>query len=205
MFQNFRNIETAFQHIKRFSLLFVLCCALVCCCAIYESYRAAERAQDRIYILSNGKALEALTAGRRDNIPVEARDHVKTFHELFFNLDPDDKLITASVTRALYLADQSAKAQYDNLREKGYYSNLVSGNISQQVQVDSVRLDLERYPYGFTCYATQTLIRATSSSERVLVTKGTLRNVSRSDNNPHGFLVQDWETIQHTDGVKEAP
>lgn len=205
MFQHFKNIETAFSHIKRFSLLFVACCTLVCGYAIFESYRAAERAQDRIYILSNGKALEALKAGRRENIPVEARDHVTTFHERFFNLDPDDKLITASVTKALYLADQSAKAQYDNLREKGYYSNLVAGNISQQVQVDSVQLDLERYPYGFVCYATQTLIRATSRSERVLVTRGTLRNVARSDNNPHGFLVQQWETIQHTDRIKEVP
>jgi len=39
--------------------------------------------QERIYILANGKALEAWSAERRDNIPVEARDHVKMFHHYF--------------------------------------------------------------------------------------------------------------------------
>lgn len=199
MFAHFKNIETAFRHIRGFTIIVVVCCAAISCFAIFKSYQAAQRAQDRIYILSNGKALEALTAGRRENIPVEAKDHIRTFHELFFNLDPDDKLIAANVGRALYLADQSAKQQYDNLRENGYYTNLVSGNISQQLTIDSVQLDISEYPYRFRCYATQTLVRATSKTQRVLVTKGTLRNVARSDNNPHGFLVQQWETLQNTD------
>lgn len=199
MFAHFKNIETAFRHIRGFSIIMILACVAVSCFAIFKSYQAAQLAQDRIYILSNGKALEALSAGRRENIPVEAKDHIRTFHELFFNLDPDDKLITAQAGKALYLADQSAKAQYDNLRENGYYTNLVSGNISQQVHIDSISLDIDTYPYPFKCYATQTLVRATSKSERILVTKGTLRNVSRSDNNPHGFLVQQWETLQNTD------
>jgi hypothetical protein len=65
--------------------------------------------------------------------------------------------------------------------------------------VDSIALDLNRYPYYFKCFATEKLIRATSTVNKVLITQGYLRNVSRSDNNPHGFLIERWETIANRD------
>lgn len=199
MFQQLKNIDTAFKHIKAFSIVLITACLIISCFSLVKSYQAVQAAQNRIYILANGKALEAFSAGRKDNIQVEARDHIKTFHQYFFSLDPDDQVIQANVSRALYLADGSAKAQYDNLRENGYYSNLISANISQEITVDSVQLNIDEYPYSFRCFATQKLIRSTSTSNRNLVTKGFLRNVSRSDNNPHGFLIEKWNTVSNRD------
>ena len=155
--------------------------------------------QERIYILANGKALEAWSAERRDNIPVEARDHVKMFHHYFFTLDPDDRVIEGNITKALYLADASAKRQYDDLKESRYYSNIISGNISQEIVTDSIRIDTDQYPFHFRCYSKQKLIRTTSIVTRSLITEGYLRNVSRSDNNPHGFLIEKWSTLENKD------
>jgi len=149
--------------------------------------------------LANGKALEAFAADQKTNTPVEARDHIKVFHEDFFNLSPDDKEIQATVTKSLYLADASAKTQYDDLKESGFYSNLISGNISQQVSVDSIQLDMNQYPFFFKCFATEKLIRTTSTVARSLITQGYLRNVVRSDNNPHGFLIEKWEIVENKD------
>jgi len=199
MFQHFKNIDSAFKHIKLFSYLIIAACMAISCFAIFKSYQSSDNFRNHIYVLANGKALEAIAADRRDNIPVELRDHIKVFHEDFFNLDPDEKQIEATITKALYLADGSAKTAYDNLREAGYYNNLVSGNISQQVTVDSIRLDMNSYPYGFTCFATEKLVRSTSTTTRLLITQGFVRNVSRSDNNPHGFLIERWETQQNRD------
>jgi len=199
MFQHFKNIDSAFRHIKLFSYLLIAACTGISCFAVWQSYRSSAEVRSHIYVLANGKALEAIARDRRDNIPVELRDHIRVFHEDFFDLDPDDKQIQSTVTRALYLADGSAKTAYDNLREAGYYNSLVSGNISQQVTVDSIRLDMNSYPYGFTCYATEKLVRSTSTTTRSLVTQGFARNVSRSDNNPHGFLIERWETITNQD------
>ncbi|WP_345954634.1 conjugative transposon protein TraK [Mucilaginibacter sp. PAMB04168] len=199
MFTQLKNIDTAFKHIKLFSYLLILACLLISCFAIYQSYRSSARDRNHIYILANGKALEAFAADRRDNVPVEIRDHIKMFHQHFFTLDPDEKVIQANITKALYLADGSARTAYNNLKESGYFAGLVSGNISQQIEVDSVSLDMDRYPYYFKCFATEQLIRATSTVTRSLVTQGYLRNVSRSDNNPHGFLIQNWETLENKD------
>jgi conjugative transposon TraK protein len=199
MFTHLKNIETAFQHIKRFSYLLILACTLICCFALYKSYQFSATTNSHVYILANGKALEAFAADRKDNIPVEARDHIRMFHHYFFTLDPDEKVIDANIGKALYLADESARNQYNGLKEKSYYNNLISGNISQQIQVDSIQLDMNQYPYFFKCWAIQKLTRSTSNVNKLLITQGYLRNVGRSDNNPHGFLIERWETLANRD------
>lgn len=204
MFTRMKNIDTAFQYIRTFTLIIVTGSILLCGFVCYKSYQLAALTQSKVYVLANGKALEAMSADRKDNIPVEARDHVKTFHADFFTLDPDDQVIQANIAKALYLADGSAKRQYLDLKENGYYSNIITGNISQQITVDSVLINNNQYPYYFRCYATQKIIRATSIVLRSLVTEGYLRNVSRSDNNPHGFLIERWNLVENKD-IKTEP
>jgi conjugative transposon TraK protein len=199
MFKKLKNIETAFQHVRTFTIAVIACAFLAVGFTVYQCRALISTIQSRVYILFNGKVLDAVAADRKDNVAVEARDHIKTFHDLFFTLSPDDKANQANIGKALYLADESAKRAYDNLSESGYYANIISGNISQQLQVDSVSLDLRSYPYAFRCYATQSIIRTSSTVTRSLITSGELRNISRSDNNPHGFLIQRWSTLENKD------
>lgn len=199
MFNKTRNIETAFQLIRLFCIVLVVGCLGTTVLIAMQSLRAAERARNTVYILSAGKALEAFASDRKENIPVEAKDHIRTFHQLFFTLAPDEKVIGANITRALYLADGSAKKLYDNLKENGYYAGIISGNISQGIVIDSISLNTNSYPFYFRCWATQQIIRPTSVVTRSLVTEGWLRNSSRSDNDPHGFLIERWSTLENKD------
>ena len=199
MFKQTKNIDTAFRYIKTFTLLMVAGCFFLCGYVLYKSYELSARVQDKIYILSGDKAMEAYTAKRKDNIEVEARSHIAMFHVDFFTLDPDEKVIDANIKKALYLADGSAKRQYDNLKETSYYSNIISGNISQQISIDSISVNMKTEPYIFHCYATIKIIRPNSIVTRNLITQGYLRNISRSDHNPHGFLIERWETIENKD------
>ncbi len=199
MFTQFKNIDSAFKHIRWFSVALVVGCITLCCYTIFKCFAIVQDTQERIYILANGKALEAFSADIKDNIPVEARDHVRMFHYYFFTLHPDDKVIQSNIQKALYLADASAKKQYDNLRENSYYANVISGNVSQEIKIDSIRIDIDQYPFYFRCSAIQKIIRATSIVTRNLITEGYLRNVQRSDNNPHGFLIEKWNTIENKD------
>lgn len=204
MFQKMKNIDSAFKLIRSFSLLFVVCCAIVCFIVTYKAFQMVSASQHRIYILANGKALEAFAADRKDNIPVEARDHIKMFHHHFFTLDPDEKVIQSNMVKALYLADASAKREYDNLKEAGYYANLISGNISQTIEADTIQVDTHRYPYYFRYVGIQTLVRPSAVVTRSLITEGYLRNVSRSDHNAHGFLIEKWRTLENKDLTIQA-
>jgi conjugative transposon TraK protein len=199
MFQKAKNIDTAFRHIRTFTFVALISAAFFCCFTLFKSLKSVEMAQSRVYILESGKILEAYASPRSENISVEARDHIANFHRLFFTLDPDDKAIQSSLAKALYLADGSAKKQYDDLRESGYFTGIISGNISQQVQIDSIRVQTSSYPYLFQCSAQQRIIRPTSIVTRRLITEGALRTVSRSDNNPHGFLIEKWITVENKD------
>jgi conjugative transposon TraK protein len=199
MFKITKNIDTAFRHVRSFSIVFLLACVIITLSFGYKSYQIMSTAQERIYILANGKALEAYSAGRKDNVPVEARDHVKMFHFYFFSMDPDDKVIQSHINHALYLADGTAKQQYDNLKENGFYSNLISGNISQEIDADSIEINTNLYPYYFRYKGVQRIIRPTSIVTRSLITEGYLRNVARSDHNAHGFLIERWKTLENAD------
>ena len=199
MFQQFKHIDSAFKLVRGICAMVVVLCLLVCIYAIYKTSQTVKENSEKMYILADGKVLQAQADSRKDNIPVEARDHIRMFHQYFFTLDPDDKVIQSGINKALYLADASAKRAYDNLQESGYYANLISGNISQTIAIDSIQVNVNAYPFYWRCYATEQITRATSIVIRSLITEGYLREVSRSDNNPHGFLIEKWNTIENKD------
>ncbi len=194
-----KNIDQAFRQVRHFTLVVIIGSLFLCGFTLYKSYQWVNSMQSKVYVLANHKAFEAFASEQKENIPVEAKNHIKTFHQYFFTLDPDEKVIRSNISKALYLADVSAKRVYYNLKENGYYTNVISGNISQQIKVDSVQVDTKQYPYYFRCYATQNIIRTTSQVLRSLLTEGYLRSVSRSDNNPHGFLIERWQTLDNRD------
>ncbi|WP_223654524.1 conjugative transposon protein TraK [Hymenobacter psoromatis] len=199
MFRSLKNIDSAYQQTKTLALLFMVLCAFVTGYSVYASQRSIRDAQGHIYVLAQGNLLEAVSHNVKDNRPVEAQDHVKRFHEFFFTLDPDAKAIEHNVTQALFLADESAKREYDNFKESGYYNNLIQANISQHITVDSVTINPATYPYYAKCYATEQIIRSSSVTTRNLVSECYLRDVSRSSNNPHGFLMERWHVLQNID------
>lgn len=199
MFQQLKNIDRAFTHVRLFSLVLIIACTTITCYLTFTSFQAVERERSRIYVLTGGKVLEAVASTRGENIQAEARDHVADFHRLFFSFSPDYKSIERNVGKALYLADRSAKEQYDNLKEAGYYAGVINANISQEVITDSIRLDMSSHPYRFRYYGHQRIERPTVTIIRNLITEGALRKIDRSDNNSHGLLIERWTIINNTD------
>ncbi|WP_447642612.1 MULTISPECIES: conjugative transposon protein TraK [Chitinophagaceae] len=194
-----KNIDTAFRYVRMFTIVILVGCLLLSAFVSYKSYELASLTQKKIYVLADGKVLEAYSTDTKENLPIEARDHIKTFHQLFFTLSPDEKAIQSGIKKALYLADGTAKNQYDDLKESNYYTSIISGNISQQIAIDSIALDDTSFPIRFKCFARLTIIRPTTTVERSLVTEGDLRRISRSENNPHGFLIERWLITENRD------
>lgn len=199
MFRQLNDIDRAFTHVKRLTVVVIVSALALAGYAVAKSYRMVCRAGSRIYVVVNGKAIEAFAADRKQNIPVEARDHIKMFHHYFFTLDPDERVIDENLSSALYLADGSARSVYQDLKEKRFYAGIISGNISEGVQLDSVFFDMNQYPYYFKYYGTETITRPTVMVTRRLVTQGYLRSVARSDHNPHGFLIERWRVLENRD------
>ena len=88
----------------------------------------------------------ALSQDASRNRPVEAREHVRRFHELFFTIAPDKDAIEKNMERAFVLCDKSAFNYYKDLAEKGYYNRAISGNVNQRIEVDSIHCNFNTYP-----------------------------------------------------------
>jgi conjugative transposon TraK protein len=150
--------------------------------------------------LDKGKSLIlALSQDLSQNRPVEAREHIRRFHELFFTLSPDKNAIESNINRAMFLADKSAYNYYKDLVEKGYFNRIISGNVNQTLLVDSVVVDFRNYPYRASTYARQVIIRESNITERSLITSCKLINSVRSDNNPHGFAIENFTVKENKD------
>ncbi|HSH65559.1 MAG TPA: conjugative transposon protein TraK [Bacteroidia bacterium] len=199
-FKTLRNIENSFRLIRLYTLVFAVLCISVAGYALWQSYRFAEQQRQKIYVLDNGKSLMlALSQDASINRPVEAREHVRRFHELFFTLAPDKNAIESNMNRAFNLADKSVFDYYKDLSEKGYYSRIISGNVQQRIEVDSVMCNFNTYPYMVRTYAKQFIIRSSNVTKRNLITSCYLVNSVRSDNNPQGFNIEKFAVIENRD------
>lgn len=199
-FKTLRNIENSFRQIRLYAMVFTVLCSAVTGYAVWKSYSFANEQRRKIYVLDNGKSLMlALSQDADINRPVEAREHVRRFHELFFTLAPDKDAIENNMRRAFNLADKSAFDYYKDLSEKGYYNRIISGNVQQRIEVDSVVCDFNTYPYPVYTYARQLIIRSSNVTKRNLITSCFLVNSVRSDNNPQGFNIEKFRIVENRD------
>src|SRR5690606_3478852 len=128
-----------------------------------------------------------------------AREQVKRFDELFFTLAPAKNAIESNMRRAFNLVDKSAFDYYTDLSEKRYYNRIISGNVQQRIELDSVVCNFDTSPYAVRTHAKQYIIRPSNVTKRNLVTSCLLLNSVKSDNNPQGFNIEKFAVLENRD------
>lgn len=192
-----RNIESKVRlatFIAAGSLLAAL--VIVAINAVF-SYRLVSNAQKNIYILDNNVPLLAHQTDMQLNRPAEYRAHVDLFHSLFFSLTPDDNYMEYQMKKAMYLIDESGMKQYNDLKENGFFNSILSSSSVLTLETDSIQVDpLRKY---FRYYGRLKIDRRSSTVVRSLITEGYLKDIPRSNNNPHGVLITGWKTLENKD------
>ena len=110
---------------------------------------------------------------------------------------PDSNNIKYTMEKAMYLIDESGLAQYNALKEKGFYGNIMGTSAVFSIFCDSIKFNKENM--SFIYYGRQRIERRTSVLMRELVTEGFVKRVPRTENNPHGLLIVNWRTILNKD------
>lgn len=191
-----RNIDRAYKVNRTVTILCVVGMIIVPIFSYYQANRIVEENRSKIYTLVNGNAL--LLAERKDandNRPAEIKHHVKMFLDLLFTLSPDRTQIDANSKQALYLGDNTVRQFIDQLKEQKYYDKMISANAVQYIKLDtnSIQIDHSTYPYIAVVTAQQQIERPTTITVKELKCTMNLRNIPRSDNNPHGLLIEKFE------------
>ena len=122
---------------------------------------------------------------------------IENFHQYFFNLPPDNDYIKWTVGKAMYMADGTALKQKQALDENGFYSDIISSSAVCTIICDSIQLD--EHPRRFNYYGTQIIKRRTRDLKRSMLTTGSIENVPRTQNNPHGLMITNWRTLENKD------
>ena len=161
------------------------------------AYKQVAIARQSVYILDNNIPILAKQTDLAMNRPAEYRADVDLFHSIFFSLTPDDKYIEYQMKKAMYLVDESGVQQYNNLKEKGYFTSILSSSSVLTIQTDSIYLDVPKKYFRY--YGRQKIDRRSSTVLRSLVTEGYLKDIPRSENNPHGILITNWKTLENKD------
>lgn len=192
-----KNLENKIKLVAILCCCFLLGCILICIASIWTARGMVADAHKKVYVLDGNVPVLVRQTDMEETLDVEAKSHVEMFHHLFFTLAPDDKYIRYTMEKAMYLVDETGLAQYNTLKEKGFYSNIMGTSAVFSIFCDSIRFDRENME--FTYYGRQRIERRSSILMRELVTAGKLKRVPRTENNPHGLLIVNWRTLLNKD------
>ena len=192
-----KNLENKIKLVMIVSCLFMVGCIIISLGSIFTAKGMVDDAHKKVYVLDGNVPILVQRTTMDETLDVEAKSHVELFHHLFFTLAPDDKYINYTMEKAMYLVDETGLAQYNALKEKGFYNNIMGTSAVFSIFCDSIKFD--KHQMTFTYYGRQRIERRTNILMRKLVTAGELKRVPRTENNPHGLLITNWRTLLNQD------
>ena len=192
-----KNLENKIKLVMIVSCLFMVGCIIISLGSIFTAKGMVDDAHKKVYVLDGNVPILVQRTTMDETLDVEAKSHVELFHHLFFTLAPDDKYIEYTMEKAMYLVDETGLAQYNALKEKGFYNNIMGTSAVFSIFCDSIKFDKDKMQ--FTYYGRQRIERRTNILMRKLVTAGELKRVPRTDNNPPGLLITNWRTLLNQD------
>lgn len=157
----------------------------------------AQNERQKIYVLAGDVPFVAEHTDTEITLDVEVKAHVNRFHELFFNLAPDEKYIQHNIEKAMYLIDESGLVQYNTLKERGFYNNIISASAQFNIMSDSIKFDEDNMKFVY--YGRQRIERRTSVLYRQLVAEGYIQRTQRTEKNPHGLMIVNYRTVMNKD------
>ena len=191
------TITGSFKRLKFITVSAIIgMCITAIVCVYYTLYTQNEM-QKQVFVIDKGQVLSA----SREGVSVSLRDRIefqsKNLHRLLFTVTPNKEVVTGNVERALEISDRSVYNYYQDLNEKGFYKKMYQANASQDVKVDSVKIDISRYPYRVATFATLTTIRESNMTRYSLVTRCSMIDVDMNRKNREGLQVEDFEVVQN--------
>ena len=197
LIKHFNDIEQSFKVMKYITTLALGTAAVVILGAMLLYTNRTQSLTDTIYVVDRGSAVMASRTPEDGYRDIEADDHVLRFHELMLNVTPNAESIKRNLDRALILSDKSAYDYYMDLSEKGFYQRMISANITQEFVADSVKVNMESYPYKVRTYGKLYLMRESNINLYEFESEGQLVEVERSPSNPHGLMREKFHVTRN--------
>ena len=192
-----KNVENKIKLVTIVCSIFLAGCIVISLGAVFTARQMVNDAHKQIYVLDSNVPILVKQTPQEMTLDIEAKADIDMFHHLFFFFFPDDKYIRYTIDKAMYLVDETGLAQYNALKEKGFYSHIMGTNMLFSIFCDSIKFN--RDSLTFTYYGRQRIERRSTILWRQLITAGQLKRVPRTENNPYGLLIINWRTLLNKD------
>ena len=191
------NIDTAFKKTRLIAILSLALSFLFGVTVMVVAMSMVSKGKGKIYITNGyGNTLTAYQIAANENREAEVKAQVRTFHSLLYDISPDPSEIEKSLNEVLLMGDASVKAFLDK-RGDAYYKKLISNSAEIKYTLDSVKVNTKIYPYKAVQYGKEVVQTSVGFLVKNLVTTLDLREVARTDVNPHGLLIGNYEVLKN--------
>ena len=185
------DIEKKQKLVLAVCIIMAITTVITCIGSMVYAQIAIADSSRRIYVLdANYNAFSAVQTNQGLTLEMEVKSMVENFHSLFYTLGPDNEFIRRNMERATNLCDESAYRQYMNMRERGFYKELIQNNMHSWLMTDNITFDKDAMKFRFE--VTIRFDRIGGSTYYRLVTTGSIQVQPRTENNIHGLLIRDW-------------
>ena len=169
-----KNLENKIRLVGIICTAFLVGCVIISLSSIWTARTMVSDAQKKVYVLDGNVPILVNRTTMDETLDVEAKSHVEMFHHYFFTLPPDDKYIRYTMEKAMYLVDETGLAQYNTLKEKGFYSNILGTSSVFSIYCDSVAFNKGKME--FTYYGRQRIERRSNRKQPARIAYRELAN-----------------------------
>ncbi len=153
-------------------------------------FYAINKSKNNIYVLDgDGDINPAYKSRGKDNLEIEADNHIKMLYSTFFTFDKIN--VNEQVGKGLELGGKGLKDLWKFFKQQNYYNKVKQTNIIVKSKVDSIFFDLRNSPYKARVYGTQSIQSGEITNYRHLDMDLTFIKTNRvKGKNPHGLSIE---------------
>lgn len=192
------RINVTVNALKAVSICSVILASVVMLGSLVYATYIIGKSKSEIYVLDSGQSFIAKAQDVSITREDEVYNHMRNFHELLFNISPDRDMIQRNIERALNMGDASVFQYYNDVQETGFYKRMVSTNSFQQIEIQSIDIDMSHYPYPVQVKAFLFINRESNISKYSFISTCRVADATRNRDNLHGLTIENFHVIENS-------
>lgn len=198
---NVKDLNTSFRTMRTISLACIIGFVVLAVASGYGFYKVTQDAGRRVYVVTNSGSAAALSVQEDTHTSFEARNMVKGFMKTMFG--HDQYTFKQNLDAALPLIEgPGGRRIFENFNRGQVLQNYQRYSARSVLDVDSIYLDMKTRPYSSRVYTKQRIFIGDQQRQSLpMAAKFNLIETDRSDENPYGLLITNFDYIAYNPPV----
>lgn len=179
---------------KRVALIGFISLSVVAIAGWLAFFKASTKKEDAIYVVMDNGTVLAKRNYDGLRAPYEIKNHLREFTRLMFQ--NDQYSFKQNVDLGLsYIDSPGGKLIYEGFVKNDIYNSFIKNNMRTTVEIDSIFINTNVRPVQAKVYLKQAALYSDQGSYITFAYKCNLTEFNRSEKNPYGLLITNFDYI----------